>query len=224
LLAAGYRPEYEPEFELWYRRRHHHLAPLIVPGGKSLELHVALGPQRGAAGTWARLRPHLSSQANSPHEFVLDAVAQAVHLTLHAETSRRLYDAVLLACMFRDRPMLRDEVAAWLRESAAAPQFAVIWALADELRGVPARAPLVAQHLRWIRRREDLPTWLRTRTQFVDAWYENGGKLFGPATKASVARLRPCERLTPKSVSVVAARTLGRAAMSLAAAAFAAMA
>jgi hypothetical protein len=222
LIGIGYVEEFGAPAALWYRSHHHHLVPLVIMDQKPVELHVAFAPakQFGITTNWAALRSHIVRREDTAHEWTLDPLARAVHVMVHGLKSGRLYDFALLAMLLRDHPTLAEELRAWLGTAVSHPAISVAFAAANRLRGAETAATRkTLNYLRWIDRREDLPAWLRARAHFVDAWHTNGGTLFGAATRESVARLLPLEKPTPAAVTLLAARTAGRAAASLAAAA-----
>jgi hypothetical protein len=216
LLEAGYAPQYDAAKVAWYRKNHHHLAPLTIANGKPLELHVALQPRAeiDVDTSWEALEARLAAQA--PHRFRLDPLGQALHLIVHGADGTRLLDTVLLAALLRDDPSLRAKLESALGAAAQNVAIAAMLAAADQLCGLePAASRNALRYRRWVDQREDLPAWLRARSQFVDAWHLNGGRLFGPATRR--AMVTP-DSSTLASRSRAVGRTAGRAATSVAAA------
>lgn len=226
LRGHGYTPQYDTVAQSWYRAYHHHRVPLILEGEKPVELHVALAPpgDLSLATSWDALAAHLKPIAGSDHVFTLDPFARALHLAIHGAASGTLRDAVALAELLRDHAGLRDDLIRRLQQDTiAAVALLTVVACADDLLAGGEVLPGAAIRNRsWIERREELPVWLRARSQFVDAWYQNGGSPFGRATYRSFVRLAPYERMTALRATAMAVRTLGRLATSVAAAAMAA--
>lgn len=217
MLDAGYSPQYDARKTAWYRRNHHHLAPLAIAGGKPLELHVALQP-RGeidADTSWEALAARMVALPEGTHRFRLDALGQALHLAIHGADGSRLHDTVQLAQLLRQdasvEAKLRSGIGAAVRNVGVAAMLDSAHRLCGARTSVSVDA---VRYRRWVERRENLPAWLRGRSQFVDAWHLNGGKVFGPATlRALVSPEKP----TLASRSLAVARTAGRLATSLAA-------
>jgi hypothetical protein len=223
LLDAGYVAQYDAAKIAWYRRNHHHLAPLAIANGKPLELHVALQPRAeiDVDTSWEALEARLAASPQAPHRFRLDPLGQALHLAVHGADGSRLHDTVLLAALLRDDPSLKTELESTLGVAAQNVAIAAMLAAADRLCGLDAASSRNAvRYRRWVEQREDLPAWLRARSQFVDAWHLNGGRLFGPATMR--AMVSP-ESSTLAGRSWAVGRTAGRVATSVAAAALASL-
>lgn len=223
LLDAGYTSQFDAEKIAWYRRNHHHLAPLVIENGKPLELHVALQPRAeiDVDTTWEGLGASLVTSPDNPHRFHLDALGQALHLAVHGADGSRLHDTVLLAALLRDDPSLKSKLPSKLGMAAHDVAIAAVFESAERLCGARTNVSAEAvRYRRWIERRENLPAWLRARSQFVDAWHLNGGRLLGPATMR--AFVNP-EKPTFASRYLALSRTVGRVATSVTAAALASL-
>ncbi|MBC5799833.1 MAG: nucleotidyltransferase family protein [Candidatus Eremiobacteraeota bacterium] len=176
LRAAGYRQHFARDRIAFYTSRHHHHAPLIMPGERvPVELHVALSVPRSVSQVldFARLLP-VSELVDGPAGTVrvLDDLHSALHLAYHGRDLRVWRDIVLLSRMLRAMaPEERARFDAMVdaeRRDRVRLKSAV--AAADGLCGpapLPQRA--IRQYLVWCAVREDSPDVLRRRAHIVDA-------------------------------------------------------
>ncbi len=220
LKSSGYVPMHE---QLWqaYLDHHHHLIPLTLPGNrKMIELHVALAPpgKFSVSSDWAAMSPHFETiEGAAGPVLALDAFGRAKHLVLHGAALDRLFDTFLLAIELRRDPRLVRALQNEFSEERGDPIGAhAALALACRVGGSDATSDYdVQRYLSWVRRRECLPEYLRDRTQFIDAWYQNGGRLFGRCTRQAVPGALENEHDIPARVRTVF-QTVGRAFVSAA--------
>jgi hypothetical protein len=196
LERLGYRPDETGGSVAWYRARHHHLVPLVPPGpGLPVELHLVIGWRKAISQRfdWDRLAPHFQRVVGSAGPALcLDATGTALHRTLHAVDLTRLYDVVLLARCLRQggRDTLELLERTWQAERRQRIGLQAVVALAARIAGIHWEMPPAAdRYLAWVMRREELPRHVRGRAALVDAWFINGGRLFGPASRLA---LPPC--------------------------------
>ncbi len=188
LLGAGYSHRYSRQVLQNYRNTHHHFAPLEPPDtGVSVELHIALAePGTLSMPTdWNALEPYFSRiNGVVGSALCLDPLGSALHLTIHGKGITRLYDVVLLAQSLREKPQLLESLDALICEERFQPiALKAAAALAAHVSGLSSNMSIdVERFLEWATRREDLPELIRLRSQFTDAWFINGGSLFGRAT------------------------------------------
>jgi len=176
LCESGYRCEYSLQAIEGYRRAHHHRAPLEpVATGKTVEVHVAMTPHDDSSidTRWEALAPHLQLYNGMSHTYRLDKVARALHLLLHGTGLHRLYDAVRVAQMIReDRtvyPQLRALVS---QEDRERTMLQATLAVAAQMAGLRVEQSAdVRQCVRWMYFREEMPRWLRARSQVLDKWF-----------------------------------------------------
>ncbi len=223
LVQLGYTQPCDAAEAGRYRRLHHHLAPLIHSGEwKPVELHLALAPPQSLSlrTDWEALAPYLQVvEGMAGRARCLNELGTALHLAIHGIGLDRLYDVVQLALLFGERPELYGEVGRLLAAERIQPialRAGVRLAARYARLQVPEEAE-VQGYLNWAMRREDLPDSLRSRAQFVDAWYGNGRRIFGPATRLALPHFGPGWPLADAVLAPV--RTIGRVASSLSAAA-----
>jgi len=176
LSAAGHRQQVASERIAFFATRHHHHAPLGVPGERvPVEVHGALAVPRSVSQVldFRRLLPG-SMLVDGPAGTVrvLDEVHSALHLAYHGRDLRVWRDIVLLSRMLRAMaPAQRAHFDAMVhaeRRDRVRLRSAV--AAADALSGsaaLPQRA--IRHYLAWCAVREDLPAGLRRRAHIVEA-------------------------------------------------------
>ena len=188
LRRVGYSPVVEGYLAKFYDRIHH--APPLRPKGLGLpvELHFQLAPpaRLSIATDWDACESYLERVKTGSREATcFNALGTAVNLMVHGVGLRRLRDVIMLGRILRDAPGAREHLEAVIaleRRQAVALRAVTVLAARIAALGACASEP-VERYLDWVRRREELSPYVRQRTQFVDAWYTNGGKLFGPATR-----------------------------------------
>lgn len=192
LMERNYAYVYPPEEAAWYRTsRHHHLCPLARPGDPhSVELHTKLAPPEmiSLPTDWASLSDHIQPFANDKMVLRFDRYATALHLGIHGAGGVRLYDVVSLAKEIENDSSILQRLTQLFQEEhiQRIPLLACL-SLAASVLGKPVKAEApVAAYTVWAVQRESLPYYLRTHCQFVEAWFANGGKLFGSATRLAV--------------------------------------
>ncbi len=176
LLAAGYRQEFPPDRIAFFAARHHHIAPLIMPGERvAVELHVALATPGSVSENldYARFFPHseiVEGPAGSVR--VLDRVHSALHLAYHARDLQVWRDIVLLSRLLRAMTTQQranfDAHANAERRDRVRLRAAI--AAADAIRD--ARLELgsaVRGYLAWSVDREDFPELFRRRAHIIEA-------------------------------------------------------
>lgn len=190
LLAAGYREKVSEQRLDFYRRYHHHSAPLFPHGrGVSVELHVELAPRGTLKETldWEYLAAHMCTVSGPMGDVrCLDDFASALNLATHSIGIKRLRDIYLLACILRrsDASLGAQLMAFAGRQGKSRVLLEGVLALAARLARLQwSSSPRVASYLRWVMRREDMPIYMRRRSQVIEAWHADGGKLFGPSFK-----------------------------------------
>ncbi len=187
LMERNYVNVYSPkEAAAW--NGHHHLSPLALPGDShTIELHIKLGsPEMISLPTdWESLSEHMEPFANDKMILRLDRYATALHLAIHGVGGVRLYDVVSLANIIRnDSSLVRRLMQLFEGEQIQRIPLLATLSLATSMLGssLEVGSP-VAAYTTWAIQRESLPRYLRTHSHFVEAWFANGGTLFGPATK-----------------------------------------
>ncbi len=194
LLDAGYTRMARASTIEAYRLHHHHLAPLDAPnGGKPLELHVRLAPRHSFTipTDWQNIAAHIEEISGGAGTTLrLDAFGRGLHMVVHGAGLYRLGDAVALAADARTDPRLlnRLNTVAERDRLQRVPLQAVIAMAARLLHIASEPAPEVRRYLDWVTLREDLLPVFRSRMQFIDAWFANGGSIRGPATALAVPR------------------------------------
>jgi hypothetical protein len=180
--ATGYRSADE------YWARHHHLVPLAPDGiGLPIELHLQLAPRGmlSIATDWAALEPYFETMTRDGASAEgLNSFGAALHLVIHGAGVKRLHDAIMLARILRDDPAVLPGLHDLLAGERAQPiPLLATLGVATHIAGLPSEVPpRVASYLAWVRRRENLAPYVRDRSQFADAWYGNGGRMWGAAT------------------------------------------
>lgn len=191
LQGEGYRPRAAGNAQRYWPR-HHHLVPLEPPeAGLPVELHLQLAPQAmlSMATDWKAFERYCEPlERDGARALAFNAVGTALHLTIHGAGVKRLHDAIVLARILASDPTMLGR----LNEEFDGERWQPIplratLAVAASIAGVSYDlSPAVARYLVWMRRREDLAPYVRERSQFADAWYGNGGKLFGAATRLAL--------------------------------------
>jgi hypothetical protein len=207
------------------RREHHHLAPLLPPGpGLAIELHHELAPP-GTLSTrsdWQACEPYFERVAvDGAEALCFDLLGTALHLTIHGSGVRRLHDLVMLARILRSTPGTHESIRRLIAdERIRAVALHGALTLSARIAGIPARTDqVVDRYLDWVLRREALPAFVRDRSQFVDAWYCNGGRAWGPASREALPDYDEPDRAAALVPIWYAGRVLGRLGTSLYAAA-----
>lgn len=221
LGAIGYRAEYEERSE-YYRRFHHHLAPLVPAGiGKPVELHLALAlaGHFSIATDWNALRGYFA-RADGPAGATLrlNPLGTALHLAFHGIRLYRIYDAVTLAFDLRRDPSLLPALRGILSEETIQPVGVLaVLALAARIAGLPSTSDAqTAAFVSWVAHREALPLYLRNRAQFTDAFFGNGGRIRGTCPTLAIPT-HPWFDKSPRGRLRVATRTVARVLTGLAA-------
>lgn len=175
LRDAGYREFFPSDRVAFFAARHHHHAPLALPGEPvPVEVHVALATPRSVTRSFAydELDAHaIDVEGPIGRVRVLDRVRGAVHLAYHGRDLRVWRDVVLLAR--RLRAFSPAELAAFDAEIAREKRDRV------RLRAAVACARAVAglrpdpsfaerTYVRWAIAREHLPEALRRRAHVVE--------------------------------------------------------
>ena len=195
LKTMGYRANESGGSEAWYRAHHHHLVPFDPPGpGLPIEIHLVLGWPGAIAQRfdWERIAPYLQPLDGAAMVYRLDQTGTALHRAIHAMDMTRLHDVVLLArCLQRGGDATLEALERmWRAEHRQRVAIQAVVILAAALTGRTLDAPPeVRRYLRWVTQREELPRQVRLRTGLADAWFINGGHLFGPASRLA---LPPC--------------------------------
>jgi hypothetical protein len=210
-----------------YWARHHHLIPLVPSQpGLPVELHTQLAPRTmlSMPTDWEACTPYLERVRDDAAVYVFDVLGTAVHLVVHGAGIKRLHDVIMLAGLLRSEPDLHARVeAAIAAERWQQVALRSLVTLAARIAGMEKpQDRRVERYLSWVMRREDLRPYVRDRSQFVDAWFCNGGTLWGAATRqalpdndtganAIVASARFAYRLCGRIItSAVAAATPSR--------------
>ncbi len=228
LKRIGYRDLANETLTAHYVASHHHLAPLQPPTtGVPVELHVALAePNRMSLRfDWNALAPYLESiDGTAGKALRLNPVGTALHLAIHGLGLTRLHDIVLLARFMRADPQLAGTLMHLMSdEQLQRLSFEAVLALAAEVAGLERNTTKqVHRYISWALRREDLPTYLRVRTQGTDAWYLNGGSFFGPATVFALPEITIDGRWSLAKTAFWPARLVTRTALAAYAAKYAA--
>ena len=195
LKTMGYRANESDGSEAWYRAHHHHLVPFEPPGpGLPVELHLVLGWPEAISQRfdWTRIAPYLEPLDATGTAYRLDPTGTALHRAMHAIDMTRLHDVVLLArCVQRGGDATLDALERlWRAESRQRVALQAAVTLASAIAGRTLDAPReVRRYLGWVTRREELPRPVRLRTGLADAWFMNGGHVFGHASRLA---LPPC--------------------------------
>ncbi|MDQ6768145.1 MAG: nucleotidyltransferase family protein, partial [Candidatus Eremiobacteraeota bacterium] len=194
LCEGGYRSLLSDRGSVQYWARHHHAAPLHPEQlGLPVELHFQLAPpgSLSIATDWSACQPFFELVVNREHKAIcFNPLGSAVHLTVHGAGLRRLHDVVMLARILRDNSEVCSRLCALIESEQLQPvALQAIMALASRIARVDVETSAATRrYLDWVRRREGLSPYVRDRTQFVDAWYTNGGSLWGPATRLALPR------------------------------------
>jgi hypothetical protein len=208
LKGLGYRANEVGGSEAWYRAHHHHLVPFEPPGaGLPVELHLVLGWPGAISQSfdWDRVAPYIQQLTGTAGTALcLNPTGTALHRALHGIDLRRLYDTVLLARCLRlgGRGTVEALDRMWQAERRQRVALQAVVALAARIAGIRwEMTPEARRYLAWTMRREEMPRYVRLRTGLVDAWFVNGGRLFGPASRLA---LPPCgtggQRATPRDI------------------------
>lgn len=218
LAHRGYRSA-NPVRLANYRARHHHFAPLQPPiPGLPVELHAQLAPVNSLSLStdWAASEAYLERVESGKFEAqCFNTLGSAVHLSVHGLGIQRLHDVVLLAKILGAEPGLYQKLAdVFKQEQRQSVALEAVPALAARIAGlrVSPAAP-VERYVSWVQHRERLTPYVRERSQFGDAWFCNGGKIFGPATRYALPNREPRQ----SSISFLACfpyRLVGRLATS----------
>lgn len=176
LCANGYRCNYSADAIEGYRRSHHHRAPLEpVAAGKTIEVHVAMAPPQETSlpSSWDALAPHLERYSGLSHTYRLDDLARAMHLLLHGTGLHRLYDAVRVAQMLRANRTLYASLRQIVeQEQRERTMLQATLAVAAQMAGLRVQeSAQVRECVRWMYLREEMPRWLRARSQVLDKWF-----------------------------------------------------
>ncbi len=217
LRDAGYRPAGGEVEERRYTLRHHHLAPLQPPGvGLPVELHLQLAPRRmlSLSTDYEACEPHLERVVvGSLTAPCLNDVGMVIHMAIHGVGVHRLYDVIQIARAVRNGEVYAR---AWQVLSCERRQQAAVLAplvLGARLAGRDvACPPRVERYLAWVMRREALPAYVRDRSQVMDAWFCNGGRLLGPALWTALPLVEPPPRNPLAYAGLYCYRLLGRLA------------
>ncbi len=192
LLKAGYRTE--TALAAAYEARHHHLAPFYGEGlRKPVELHVALAPpgKFSTQSDWTALADRMRPiDGPGGTTLALDVLGAAMHRVLHGVGLYRLYDVAVLALDMRENPWLPAALThVFEREATQSVGARAVIASASRIAGVDSvHDPDAAAYLRWVSQREELPAFLRLRSQFADAYFGNGQHVAGPCTPLARAQ------------------------------------
>jgi len=215
LQHAGYRAILPTRALARYWARHHHIAPLHPQGlGLPVELHVQLArPGMLSMPTdWQACEPYFERVVGPAAQAqCLDALGSAVHLVIHGSGIKRLHDAIMLSKIMRSDSDLPKRVSVAIASERWQPvALQSVVALSSQMAGLQLwMTPQVERYLAWVMRREDLSPYVRDRSQFTDAWYSNGGKLWGPATREALPTAE-AERDIVTSSARFALRLIGR--------------
>ena len=221
LKRLGYRANEVGGSEAWYRAHHHHLVPFEPPGpGLPVELHLVLGWPGAISQSfdWDRVAPYVEQLTGAAGTALcLNPTGTALHRALHGVDMTRLYDTVLLARCLRlgGRDTVESLDRMWEAERRQRVALQAVVALAAQIAGIRwETTPEARRYLAWAMRREDMPRYVRSRAGLVDAWFINGGRLFGPASRLA---LPPCgtggQRTTPGDILRWSFRIAGLIAM-----------
>ena len=132
-------------------------------------------------------------------------------LSIHGAGIKRLHDAIMLSKIMRGDSNIPKRVSMAIASERWQPiALQSVVALSSQMAGLqPRMTPQVERYLAWVMRREDLSPYVRDRSQFTDAWYSNGGKLWGPATREALP-MAEAERDIVTSSARFALRLIGR--------------
>jgi hypothetical protein len=183
LHNAGYRPRPQSRIRREFYRRHaHHLEALWPPHpGVPIELHHELirPAQVSQHLDYQSLETHIR-QVEGPAGFVhiLDPLAQALHLTYHADRLLPLRDIVLLAmllCEFSEQERKHFNVLV-SREKRNAVRLRTAVYAAELLLGRHVRPDIGTRwYFAWCRLREGLPPVLRHRSGILEGIFSHTG-------------------------------------------------
>lgn len=192
LREAGYGYESERQAAA-YMKYHHHLAPLRHPAfRKALEVHVALAPPESYSlrSDWCAVETDMEwIEGAAGRARRLNASGRAWHMALHGATLYRLGDAAQIAIetLRSDRTIVRSLFERTLGERTSRIPLQAVLCVAADLAGVTVpQADDARKYAGWAFVREDLPRFLRSRAQLIDAWYANGCAARGPATRLAL--------------------------------------
>lgn len=191
LQAGGYAYQY-PELADYYLRIHHHLSPMVHESfARPVELHVrlALPGYFSTPNDWHALQAHLEPiDGPAGQSLQLDAFGRCLHLAMHGVGLNRLRDAAHIARELRSTPELAEQLRDRTHgESTHRVALQSVICAAAHIAGIEVPFDkAVRRFVRWAVEREDLPPALRLRAQLLDAWYENGRSLRGPATASAM--------------------------------------
>jgi len=226
IQAAGYRERAGAVQSARYRAHHHHAAPLYpLGGGPPVELHVFLA-RPGATSLaldWNSLAAHFQRVVGPAGPVrCLGPVAAATHLAVHSIGLPRLRDVMVLARLLRaNERSFAGELSAAIHNERTDPvrlQASVL--MAARIAGVQCSASRAAdRYLEWVSRREDLPRYLRRRSQLIEAWYGAGCQ----PKRINWAILAPYPRVDRISIWRLRWRAAGRTISGCCAWLFAAM-
>ena len=219
LAAAGYAMGSDAHANDRFNRRHHHLAPFYKPGAAPVELHHELAPPGSMTLRldYDTLLAHSTVVCSGAIAArVLDSIASALHLALHARDFSALRDLVLLAAQLRELDATRLECLRAFagRERMDRIRLQAALHTAAQLAGVawPVDAA-TRRYLGWVSVREDLPPGWGGRVQLLEALAASGGRLNAAWREILLpsALMDPANRrLAP---ALRAARTAGRIAV-----------
>jgi hypothetical protein len=122
-----------------------------------------------------------------------------------------LYDVVLLARSVHTDPTIAVDLSHIFRdERRCAVALSGVVALAAAIAGLEwGSTKETRRYLNWILRREDLPTYLRARTQMADEWYSNGRRVGILSTRRNSSTSAISDTM-PGGVLRKSASTIGR--------------
>jgi hypothetical protein len=131
---------------------------------------------------------------------------------IHGAGMQRLHDIALLARQLRagGPPLF-----AALLELANAEELQPIalftaLAFAAWMAAIPHEFGSKVRHnMSWILQREELPAYLRCRSQATDGWFASGGRVFGPAMRQVVPRV-PVINYSSNDILLKPLRFIGR--------------
>lgn len=216
MQAAGYRSRPTAP----HAPAHHHLPPLEPPHvGLSVEIHTGLAPPHTMSTNtgWRFCEPYMERAVVGERAATcFNPTGTAIHLMIHGVGVKRLHDAIMLARLLRGQPELhaRLESVADAEEKNGIPLRALL-RLSSGIAGLEVpRSAHVDSYLGWVMRREHLGPYVRGRCQFVDAWYGNGQRVWGPTTRAALPPYHEPGVSALAQPVLYASRLLGRVVMS----------
>lgn len=219
LERGGYGPCASADRSKGYWTRHHHGVPMQpVRAGLPVEVHVQLAPLGclSLATDWAACERYFEQVVTAQGEATcFNALGSAFHLAVHGLGLRRLHDVLLLANILRsDKDALENVDATISQERYQTVALQAVIALAARVAGRTYTEPAAVKHyLSWVIHRENLAPYVRDRSQFADAWFCNGCRVWGPATRQAL----PIRDVAQSPVSYAASftyRLIGRIATS----------